>query len=236
MTAVPGKLRILLADDSRFFRAIEAQFLQKTPVDITEADCTDVVMSSLKSGCPDLIFMAYSLKGDGGDECCRKIKSDPGFKNIPVVMICDQNEPAQVDNAKDAGCDAYLIKPLDRRSFLQVGRQFLEGIREHRQPMLFPVLFSAAGEEYSGKCLDISGGGMFVETVEDIAAGSLVNLTFRLPDGIGTQFVCCAEVKWVNRKPNPMKPHYPHGLGLRFIELPDVLQRAVIRMTDQQKS
>ena len=33
-----NKLRILLADDSRFFRAIESQFLQKTPVEILEAD------------------------------------------------------------------------------------------------------------------------------------------------------------------------------------------------------
>lgn len=230
-----GKLRILLADDSRFFRAIEAQFLQKTPVDILEADSTEAVMAILREDRPDLIFMAYSLKGDGGADCCREIKRDLGFKSIPVVMICDQNEPDQVDNAKNAGCDSYLVKPLDRRSFLQVGRQFLESIREHRQPMLFPVLFSAAGEEYSGKCLDISGGGMFVETVEDIPSGSLVNLTFKLPDGIGTQFVCCAEVKWVNRKPNPMKPHYPHGLGLKFIELPDALQKAVMRMTDKQK-
>lgn len=235
MTSAPRKLQILLADDSRFFRAIEAQFLQKTPVDILEADSTEAVMLTLRENRPDLIFMAYNLKGDGGAECCRVIKRDVGFKSIPIVMICDQNEPAQVDSAKNAGCEAYLVKPLDRRSFLQVGRQFLEGIREHRQPMLFPVVFSTAGEEYSGKCLDISGGGMFVETAEDIPSGSLVNLTFRLPDGVGTQFVCCAEVMWVNRKPNPMKPHYPLGLGLKFIELPEALQRAVLRMTDKQK-
>lgn len=231
MTVNNEKLRILLADDSRFFRAIEAQFLQKTPVDILEADSTEAALTLVRAERPDLVYMAYTLVGDGGAACCRAIKADSTLKSVPIVMICDQDNPSQVEDAENAGCDACLVKPLDRHSFLQTGRAFLDGIREHRQPMLFPVFFSTAGEEYSGKCLDISGGGMFVETIEEVAAGSLVNLTFRLPDAVRTQFVCCAEVMWVNRKPNPMKPHYPHGLGLKFIELPDALRKAVMRMT-----
>lgn len=237
MLKTNGTLRILLADDSRFFRAIEAKFLQKTPVEILEADCTEETLTLVRSQRPNLVYMAYSLRGEGGGlECCRNIKRDMALRDVPVVMICDQNEPSQVDAAQSAGCDAYLVKPLDRHSFLRTGRQFLEGIREHRQPTLFPVLFSASGEEYSGKCLDISGGGMFIETTEDIAAGSLVNISFKLPDGLGTQFACSAEVMWVNRRPDPMKPHYPHGLGLKFIGLPDALHKAVVRIADRTSS
>ena len=32
------KIRVLLADDSRFFRAIESKFLQKNPIEIVEVD------------------------------------------------------------------------------------------------------------------------------------------------------------------------------------------------------
>ena len=232
-----GALRILLADDSRFFRAIEAKFLQKTPVKILEAASVEETLAVVWSERPNLVYMACSLMGDGGGlECCRRIKNDAALRDVPVVLICDQNAPALVNAAQDAGCDAYLVKPLDRHSFLQIGRQFLEGIREHRQPMLFPVLFSASGEEYSGKCLDISGGGMFVETAESIAAGSLVNISFKLPGVTALQVTCSAEVMWVNRKPNPMKPHYPHGLGLKFIGLPDAVHKAVLRLADKKSS
>jgi len=230
-----GRHKVLLADDSRFFRAIESKFLQKTPIDILEADSTESALEIVRSQNPDLIYMAYSLLGVGGAECCCQIKSDPESKTIPVVMICDQNEPMQVESAKQNGCDAILIKPLSMHSFLQVGRQFLEKIREHRQPTLFSVKFSAEGKEYSGKCLDISGGGLFVETAESIPQGGLLNLSFRLPDVLGTQVECSAEVMWLNCRPNPMKPHYPQGLGLKFIALQETLHKAVLAHADKSK-
>jgi len=55
------KLRVLLADDSRFFRAIESQFLKKTPVEILEADDCSVALSMVRSEKPDLVYMAFSL-------------------------------------------------------------------------------------------------------------------------------------------------------------------------------
>lgn len=230
-----NKLRVLLADDSRFFRAIERKFLQKAPVEILEAENYDAALSVVRLEKPDLVFMSYSLPDKGGVACCGEIKRDPLLKSVPVVIICDQNEPGQPEAAKQKGCDACLIKPLDRHSFLQVGRQFLDGIRAHRQPTLFSVAFSTGGEEYTGKCLDISGGGMFIECSEEIAAGSLVNVSFKLPDS-GTQFSASAEVMWLNRRPNLMKPHYPNGLGLKFVALPEVLHKAVVRLTEKKTS
>lgn len=228
------KLRILLADDSRFFRAIESKFLQKNPVEIVEADCCDSVLETARNRRPDLIYMAYTLPKDGGDACCRRIKADPGTRDIPVVMICDQGEPAQVDAARRAGCDAFLVKPLDRHGFLQVGRRFLEGIREHRQPSFFRLNFSVNDEEFIGKCLDISGGGMFIESPQDVASGTRITLNFNLLDPLSTETACQAEVTWQNRKPNPTKPHYPHGFGVKFINLSDAVQKLIVRLSEKK--
>ncbi len=229
------KLRILLADDSRFFRAIETQFLQKTPVEILEAGCCAEALSVMRNERPDLVYMAYTLPDEGGATCCRTVKNDPTLRAIPVVMICDQGEKQQPGVAQQHGCDAVLSKPLDRHSFLQVGRQFLAGIREHRQPSFFPLTFAAGGEEYYGKCLDLSGGGMFVECQEDLSAGTLINIRFKLPDVGATEITCSGEIMWVNRKPNPMKQHYPNGLGVKFVGLSDSVQKAIIRFVDKKK-
>ncbi len=229
------KLKILLADDSKFFRAIESKFLQKTPVEILDAENCSEALSVIRNDRPDLVYMAFSLPDKGGAACCRSIKDDPASRALPVVLICDQGEPEQEVIAKQNGCDAILSKPLDRHSFLQVGRQFLAGIREHRQPSFFPLVFTTGGEEFDGKCLDISGGGMFIECQADIPAGTLINLEFKLPTSDATQISCSGEVMWLNCKPTPMKPHYPHGLGVKFVGLSDVVQKAIIRLSDKQK-
>jgi CheY-like chemotaxis protein len=230
------KLRVLLADDSRFFRAIESQFLKKTPVEIIEADDCALALSMIRNEKPDLVYMAFSLSEEGGDACCKTIKADPELRSVPVVMICDQDQPEQPEIARKSGCDASLVKPLDRHSFLQVGRQFIEQIREHRQPSFFPVVIAANGEEFKGKCLDLSGGGMFVESQADIPAGSEAILSFKLPNGLSTEIKCSAKVMWQNRKPTPMKPHYPHGLGIMFVELPMSVHKAILRISDKKSS
>ena len=230
------KLRVLLADDSRFFRAIESQFLKKTPVEIIEADDCALALSMIRNEKPDMVYMAFSLPKEGGDKCCKAIKGDPELRSVPVVIICDQDRPEQQAIAQKNGCDAFLVKPLDRHSFLQVGRQFIEEIREHRQPSFFPVIITVNGEEYKGKCLDLSGGGMFVESQAEIPAGSQATISFKLPNGPATEITCSAKVMWQNRKPDPMKPHYPHGLGIMFVELPASVHKAILHLSDKNSS
>jgi CheY-like chemotaxis protein/Tfp pilus assembly protein PilZ len=227
------KLRILLADDSRFFRAIERQFLQKNPVEILEANSCESALACIREESPDLVYMAFSLPKEGGAVCCQRIKNDSLTSSIPVVIICDQGDPEQPEISRRHGCDAFLIKPLDRYHFLQAGRQFIDGIREHRQPSFFRVEFTAHGEEYGGKCLDLSGGGMFVECKDDIKVGTLVSMNFKLPDQAATQVVCKAVITWLNRRPNLMKPHYPQGIGFKFVEIAPSAHKAVLRLSNK---
>jgi CheY-like chemotaxis protein len=208
--------RILLADDSKFFRTIERQFLQKTPAELDEVACSDELLSKLRKNCPHLLFIGYTLRPLNAAECCRQIKADPALRSLPVVIVCDQGEGQQVEEAKRANCDAVLIKPLDRISFLRIGRKFLNSIREHRQPCFMPVRFTWQGETITGKCLDISGGGLFLESSMDVPVGTLLTLDFILPSGVNLSSSCQGEVMWHNRKPNLFKPHYPVGMGVRF--------------------
>jgi CheY-like chemotaxis protein len=227
-------MRILLADDSMFFRAIESKFLQKPPVEILEArDCAEA-FEIVRKKKPSLVYMSFSLPQEGGVWCCRMLKNDPLLRATPVILVCDQSVAGQPEEAKMSGCDAYLVKPLDRHSFLQAGRRFLDGIREHRHPSFFSLTITSGREEFRGKCLDICGGGMFIETQAEVAVGTLVNMQFKLPGGPATQVVCSGEVMWLNRKPNPLKSHYPNGLGIKFVGLSDTIQKTLARLTEKQ--
>lgn len=212
----------MLADDSRFFRSIERQFLQKTPAQVVEVVSSDDLFAQLSAEKPQLLFLACSFRPLDGVECCRRIKATPSLRDLPVVMVCDQDRPEQVAFARGAGCDEVLVKPLHRQLFLQTGRRFLSGIREHRQSCFMVVHFIWQGENYRGKSLDISSGGVFVESGEDIPVGTVLSLSFALP-GAENSVSCQGEVVWLNRRPNPQKPHYPNGFGIRFRDLPQRL-------------
>jgi len=229
-----SKLSILLADDSRFFRAIENQFLQKTPAEILEADDCDTALAIVRNKRPDLVYISFSLPPTGGVDFCQRVKKDPELRTTPVVIVCDPNAPEQIELARQKGCDACLSKPLDKHSFLQLGRQFLPGVREHRQPTFFRVAIFSGDEEFTGKCLDLSCGGMFVESQADLPPGTEIELSFKLPGGSETQFSCSAVISWLNRKPNPMKPHYPHGFGIMFVKLPEAVHKAILRVSDKK--
>ncbi|MDH3999066.1 MAG: response regulator [Desulfuromonadales bacterium] len=221
-----SSLRILLADDSRFFRTIERKFLQKTPLEIFEAEDSASALAIVRKEKPDLIYMAFSLAPDGGPECCRALKRDPELRQIPVVMICDQGETAQTEQAISGGADAFLTKPLDRHSFLNAGRKFLPVIREYRKASFLQLTFFCNGEKFKGKCLDVSSGGIFIESQADIKVGDEITLKLKLPD-LASELDCVAKISWLNRKPNPMKPHYPHGFGAQFTALPDYARKAI---------
>ena len=221
--------RILLADDSKFFRTIERQFLQKTPAELDEVTSSDELLAKVRKNCPDLVFIGFTLRPLDAAETCRQIKADPALRSLPVVIICDQGSSGQLEAAKRSGCDAVLVKPLDRISFLRMGRQFLCSIREHRQPCFMPVKFNWQGEELTGKCLDISGGGMFLESSADIPVGTVLSLDFVMPNGVNLATKCQGEVMWQNRKPNMFKPHYPVGMGIRFNAPSKVLTDEIAR-------
>lgn len=218
-------LKILIVDGSRFFRNIERQFLSKTPAEVLEAESGAEAMTLWSEQKPALIYIAADLPDMPGVELCRKLKKLAGSQQASVVMICDKDDNAQMAACQQSGCDGVLTKPIDRHKFLEIGRQFLTSIREPRRTCLFPVSFkpknwSAEKNALRGKCLDISSGGVFIDTTELLALNSIIDIEFVLPYLDHATIQCKGMVAWHNTRPNPTKPNYPIGLGIKFVDLP----------------
>lgn len=213
---------ILLVDESRFFLTIENQFLRRAPVNILEAGSTREALEVCRREKPHLIYLAFELSDQPGVECCRQIKADPALQDIPVILICNENAPEQVAHCQASGCDAILTKPLDRHRFLEIGRSFLAGVRETRRTCLITVQAGIADKTLQLKGLDISSGGIFLECTEPIAIGSVLDLELQLarPNEAGPRIKCHGRVTWINTRDNPMKPHHPVGLGIKFTDMP----------------
>ena len=54
----------------------------------------------------------------------RKLKADAATAGVPVVAVTATVMPGNDEEARDAGCDAYLTKPFDVKVFRDTLRRF----------------------------------------------------------------------------------------------------------------
>lgn len=213
---------ILLVDSSRFYLTIEAQFLRGTGANILEVQSVEAALAACHDTLPGLIYLDAQIEDGKGLALCRQIKTTPSLSSLPVILLYDQENPSLQQSCVDAGCDGYLSKPLNRQRFLELGRSLLAGIREKRSSCELSVDYRTGIGNHSAKALDISSGGVFLQTPERFPLGE----TFKLEIHLGSEKqqgprICCdGSIAWENRPEEPVKPHLPEGYGVKFTVVP----------------
>jgi two-component system, OmpR family, alkaline phosphatase synthesis response regulator PhoP len=61
---------------------------------------------------PDLIILDIMLPGQSGLDVCRKIKSNPDLRNIPVIILSAKGEEFDMILGLELGADDYVAKPF----------------------------------------------------------------------------------------------------------------------------
>jgi CheY-like chemotaxis protein len=67
---------------------------------------------------PDVILMDMLLSGADGREVCRKLKANPAFAAIPIIMI--SAHPEAKTNCLEAGANFFLEKPFEMSEIFEV--------------------------------------------------------------------------------------------------------------------
>ncbi|MFP4467767.1 MAG: ATP-binding protein [Bacteroidales bacterium] len=111
-----GKLKIVAIDDNRdnlvtFQALIREAFPGASFFPATDGS-EGLELTELND--PDVVLLATLEKGPDAFEICRRIKSDPLLREIPVVFLTELNgDKADRIKALDAGAEAFLAKPVD---------------------------------------------------------------------------------------------------------------------------
>lgn len=66
---------------------------------------------------PDLILMDIQMPGMDGLELTRRLRSDLSLGRPTIIALTAYAMVGDEQRMLDAGCDAYIAKPIDTRSF-----------------------------------------------------------------------------------------------------------------------
>jgi CheY-like chemotaxis protein len=75
---------------------------------------------------PALILLDVALPDIDGWEVCRRLKTDPRTKSIPVLMLTAYDAPGATTRAVAAGCAAFLKKPCPPAELIRVIKNILQ--------------------------------------------------------------------------------------------------------------
>jgi CheY-like chemotaxis protein len=220
------KKNIMLVDDLELYLEIERDYLNGSLVNVITAKNGNEAMELLLKCKPDLIFMDLEMPKMDGALCCQFIKSNSTTASIPVVMVTSSGNE---EKCRQAGCDHFMPKPLDRDVFLGVARKYIPEIdrREKRTPVQIPCRLEINSESIPCRLSDLSIGGAFVVTDRLIEAGTVAKIFFSLPNGC--DIACSGRVAWTQKS----SVFDLRGVGIKFALMPN---SSKIKLTESLES
>lgn len=216
-----ARKKILLVDDAEVILELERIFFIGAGVDILTAGNGEEAFKIIQRERPDLILMDLDMPVMDGAECCRKVKTDPDLKSIPIIMVIQTGKEEDMQRCREAGCEEIILKPITMHVLFNTSAKYLYLIRRRalRVKVGLKVEFGMSPDNMlTNFTFDLSSLGMFIKTEEIQPAGTPLNLVFELPD-LDREVRCSGRVAWINHPDNIIKPSFPPGMGVQFLDL-----------------
>lgn len=117
--------RVLVVEDNPVNLELVTELLEQEGCQVLAAPSAEAAISLAATERPDLVLMDLQLPGMTGYEATRRLKAAPATAGIPVLVLTSFAMRGDDLRAVEAGCDAYLTKPLDTNLFRKTVRLFL---------------------------------------------------------------------------------------------------------------
>jgi two-component system, cell cycle response regulator DivK len=113
-----SKKKILVVDDTEWNRDLLVQLLEDEYSVLQAVDGAEGVRKTEEEK-PDLILMDLGMPVMDGWEATRRIKGNDALKHIPIIAVTSHAMVGDEIDARKAGCDDYLSKPIDEDALIK---------------------------------------------------------------------------------------------------------------------
>lgn len=118
--------QVLVVDDSDMVRRTMTRKINEYGHRVDVASSGDDAMAMLLNSSYRLVFLDVMMPGMDGFEACRRIKRSAEYKASAVYMLTSKDGMFDKVRGSMAGCDGYLVKPLESRKLREVLDRYFE--------------------------------------------------------------------------------------------------------------
>ncbi len=130
-SSVSGKQRILVVDDSAINRSVLRAMLESAGFEVAEAERARDGIRMAQEVPPMVILMDIRMPDMNGLDATRALREDPRTGATPVIAVSAQAMTGDRELAFEAGCVAYVTKPVARQELLTaIGSILQSGVAE----------------------------------------------------------------------------------------------------------
>lgn len=117
--------RVLVIEDNEVNLELATDLLEVAGFEVLQALTAETGIELARSQVPDLIVMDIGLPSMDGLEATRILRADAKTKAIPILAATSHAMKGDREKALAAGCDGYITKPIDTRTFADTVRRFI---------------------------------------------------------------------------------------------------------------
>jgi two-component system sensor histidine kinase RpfC len=187
------RLRVLVADDNPTNREVAGKILERGGHTVTLVNDGEQALDALERERHDAVVLDRNMPGLGGVATLQAIRlMTGGLKRVPVVMLSADATPDAKREALEAGCDAFLSKPIEALRLLET-IDSLTAREETRHAERPPILYSGAvrpqppeviNRETLGHLEDLGASSGFVEKLLGVFVADNTALLARIEQAV----------------------------------------------------
>jgi len=117
--------KILIIEDNLLNLELATDLLEANGFVVHSAQTAEEGLRLAHELLPDLVLMDFSLPGMDGLSATKNLKQNPATRQLIVAGLTANAMKGDEELALAAGCDAYLTKPIDTRTFVDTVRKLI---------------------------------------------------------------------------------------------------------------
>ena len=113
-----SSFNILVVEDEDAIRGMLIMILEQSGFTPIAAADAEEAQKALDDNLPDLILLDWMLPGISGVEWARRLKKEPIYRDIPIIVLTARGEEEDKVRGLEIGADDYMTKPFSPKELV----------------------------------------------------------------------------------------------------------------------